>query len=402
MKEERIAVGEATVLILRHVAGNLDIRSGEEQDLWARTSDDVQVDAAGSEISLSCTGDCALTLPAGLDLQIDAVHGHAQIQDVAGAITGDSVKGHLQLRRIGPVQFRSVHGNLDAASVAGDLVIDNVGGDLRADGIHGQLTARVGGDLSVRNLDGAIQAAAGGDARLDFASLDAAEHSVSAGGDIVCRLPAGADASVRLQCGGRVHVQGPVGLQPEAPGILQFVLGDGEAALSLTAGGDIHFRTQPASDDEFAGGDAGARQEFARQTEEAAQQIAGQLEGQLSALARQLEAKLHEAGAGDEIAARVQEKVQSALRRAETNIANALRHVERQAQRAEERAARLEARQQRRQPAWPEPPARPGPRPAPVSQEQRMKVLHMLEQGKITVEQAEQLLSALGGKGAQS
>ncbi len=42
------------------------------------------------------------------------------------------------------------------------------------------------------------------------------------------------------------------------------------------------------------------------------------------------------------------------------------------------------------------------PAPDPVSPEQRMKVLHMLNQGKITVEQAEQLLAALGGKGTST
>ena len=54
----------------------------------------------------------------------------------------------------------------------------------------------------------------------------------------------------------------------------------------------------------------------------------------------------------------------------------------------------------RRQPAWPAPPAPPGPRPTPVTPEQRLRVLNMLNEGKITVEQAEQLLAALGGKGA--
>ncbi len=102
--------------------------------------------------------------------------------------------------------------------------------------------------------------------------------------------------------------------------------------------------------------------------EQAAQQITGQLEGQLVALARQLEAKLTESGAGDEIAARAGE-VQAAMRRAENNIANALRHVEKQAQRAEERAARMEARQMRGRPSWlnrlaPAPPIRSAPNSA--------------------------------------
>ncbi len=400
--QERIPVGEATVLILQHVAGHADIRAGEdgeEREIRVVAGDGLQIDASGNELSLSCPGACTLTMPASLDLRCVAIQGHAQIYGIAGAITGDTVDGRLLLRHTGPVKLRAVGGDLDADDVAGDLLVDKVGGDLRAIGVSGSLTGTAGGDITAGGLEGAVRASAGGDARLTFASLTQAEHSVRAGGDIVCRLPADADVAARLRCGGRVRVHGQIPLEPEAGGEIRFVLGDGAAALDLKAGGDIRVGFQVAPGEEI--GDAGIGQEFARQMEQAAQQITGQLEGQLVALARQLEAKLTESGAGDEIAARVQEKVQAAMRRAENNIANALRHVEKQAQRAEERAARMEARQMRGRPSWPEPPP-PPPRPEPVSPEQRMKVLHMLNQGKITVEQAEQLLAALGGKGTST
>jgi len=202
-----------------------------------------------------------------------------------------------------------------------------------------------------------------------------------------------------LQCGGRVYVQGPIALQPQAAGAAHFVLGEGEATVDLRAGGDIRVRARTGFDEVGADGDVGASEDFSWRIEQATQQIAAQLEGQLGVFARQIEERLIESGATEEIAARVQEKVQSALRRAETNIANALRHVEKQAQRAEERAARLEAHQMRRQTAWPAAPPPRGPRPAAVTPEQRMRVLNMLNDGKITVEQAEQLLAALAGKG---
>jgi hypothetical protein len=44
------------------------------------------------------------------------------------------------------------------------------------------------------------------------------------------------------------------------------------------------------------------------------------------------------------------------------------------------------------------PPTPPEPPREPVSDEERLAILRMLEQKKITVEQAEQLLAALTGK----
>ncbi len=419
MKQERIPLGEASAVALHNIAGSLDIHVAQERELWVRTSGDLQVDHAGDTITLSCTGDCTLTLPADIRVQWDNVRGHAHIQGVTAPITGNSISGHLQIHdtgpiqvqivsghlqadNTGPIQVHAVHGHLHARQVAGDLLADHVDGDLRADDVQGQVKAAAGGNLVLRNIDGAVQAEGGGDARLKFALAAETPYAIRAGGNILCRLPADTDAAVHLRCGGRIRVQGPIGLQPEAAGVLQFVLGEGAGSLDLTAGGDIRVFTQWAPGDDTLGDsplDDDMRQEFARQTEQAAQAIATQLEDQILSLARQLETKLNESGAGEEIAARVQEKVQTALRRAENNIANALRHVEKQAQRAENRAARAEARQQRHRPVWPEPPA---PRPAPVSPEQRMQVLRMLEEGKISVEQAEQLLAALGDKVAQA
>mgnify|MGYP003383801076 CR=1 FL=1 len=47
----------------------------------------------------------------------------------------------------------------------------------------------------------------------------------------------------------------------------------------------------------------------------------------------------------------------------------------------------------------PAPPVPPKPKRAPATDEERMMILRMVEQGKISVEQAEKLLAALtGGK----
>ena len=335
--EERIPVGEATVLILQHVAGHADIRAGEdgeEREIRVVAGDGLQIDASGNELSLSCPGACTLTMPADLDLRCrhsgprpDPWHRRRHHRRYGGRPS--------LLRHTGPVKLRAVGGDLDAESVAGDLIVDKVGGDLRAVDVSGAIAASAGGDITASGIEGALRASAGGDARLTFASLTRAEHSVRAGGDIVCRLPADADVAARLRCGGRVRVHGQIPLEPEAGGEIRFVLGDGAAALDLKAGGDIRAGFQYAPGEEI--GDAGIGQEFARQMEQAAQQITANWKAN-SSLARQLEAKLTESVQAMR-SRRVQEKVQAAMRRAENNIANALRHVEKQAQRAEERAA---------------------------------------------------------------
>jgi adenylyltransferase/sulfurtransferase len=134
-----------------------------------------------------------------------------------------------------------------------------------------------------------------------------------------------------------------------------------------------------------------------------------QMAAQMDALAHQLEARLAELGTSEDLAARIHEKVTRALQKAEEKIARALSDAERRARHAEERATRMEERHRRRGPMGrpmgpmgpaptpPQPPVPPRPKRAPVTDEERMQILRMVESGKLSIEQAEQLLKVLNG-----
>jgi hypothetical protein len=211
-----------------------------------------------------------------------------------------------------------------------------------------------------------------------------------------------------------------------ARGAYEFTLGNGDAEITLEARGNVLIagdgvRWQPFGT--FAGFsfemDEETRRQVADQASNAVQQATDQIAAQMDALAHQLEARLAEFGSSEDIAARIHEKVTRAMQKAEEKITRALAEADRRAREAEERAARMaereqtrgamraarmEERQQRRgsmrpAPMPPPPPPPPPPRPkrAPVTEEERMQVLRMVENGKISIEQAEQLLKALNG-----
>jgi hypothetical protein len=103
---------------------------------------------------------------------------------------------------------------------------------------------------------------------------------------------------------------------------------------------------------------------------------------------------------GQEASARAQEKMRRGQERLERKLAAAQRKSEQRADR------RFGAHRHSWSFTWPTPPTPPGaPRPPagasdqePVKDEERLAILRMLEQKKITLEQAEQLLAALEGK----
>ena len=91
---------------------------------------------------------------------------------------------------------------------------------------------------------------------------------------------------------------------------------------------------------------------------------------------------------------RAQEKIRRAQEKMNRKLEAARRRAEMKA-RAAERAAR-DRRRRPEPPTWVTSPTKPVSEP--VSDEERLMILQLLEQGKVTTDEAEQLLAALEGK----
>ena len=143
--------------------------------------------------------------------------------------------------------------------------------------------------------------------------------------------------------------------------------------------------------------------DFGMRAGELVQQVASQVEMRVQAATSQLDKKLTELANNDDLVLRIQDKVQAAMNLAEIKIAEAMGQAEQSIKEAQERASKTEAAQRRQQQAWkvstPPKPAKPASRP--VSDEERLVILGMVDAGKISVEQAEQLLQALRPKSAK-
>jgi hypothetical protein len=208
---------------------------------------------------------------------------------------------------------------------------------------------------------------------------------------------------VKLRCGDELRVRDLPVTGDWNRQSAEFTLGAGEGQIDLTAGGSIRL----IGDDDAGNPDeldmeletdfnAHFQQELGERAGELLQQVSEQMEVQVENLTRRLDERLAHVGNGEEIAAKLQQKLQVVIRRAEEKLAEAARRMEQQ-------AARDAARQERRTPQHiqvvpgipvpPQPPA--AAHRTPPSDEERMLILRMLEEGKITVEQAEKLLTAL-------
>jgi hypothetical protein len=243
--------------------------------------------------------------------------------------------------------------------VEGNINLDSVADDLALRGARGNVKVNVGEDVVVYlepKADGA--------------------YSITAGDDILLVLKPSVNVTLSMH-GDEIDVNWP-GVENQADVTERvLVLGDGSATITLNAGGDIRV-----TNDAEAGNSAEDFGNFAGMN-------------------------FDWSGFGDLISRQVERATGQAARRA----GEAARRAERLAAEAARRAERHAERHARRWKGnvkvgrwnWDfapgHPPTPPSPAPEPVAGEERMAILKMLAEKKITAEQAEQLLSALeGGK----
>jgi DUF4097 and DUF4098 domain-containing protein YvlB len=391
--------------------GSLKVQGGPGSAVrLSAESSDLEVGQEGDTIMATCSSDLQVELPYDASIQVQKVAGDMAVKHISGSSTLGIVDGDLSLSQVGPATVEMVSGDLSGRVVGGDLVVGDVSGDMSVRNVTGRLeVGRVGRDLGVRDIQGDASAEdVRSDIRLRTDFAPGKEYRFRAKGDIVVRVPASADAHFTLRSGGGdIRIKAPLEDRVEEEGQVTGRLGDGGASVVLEAGKDIVLVARDGEWGEFGAGmgvlgaEIGA--EFGAEFAGLAEEIAAQVEAQVEEMSAQLEHKL--AHLEVELAGMDRRAAEAAERAAEQARKQVERAAERVRRRAEKEAAR--ARRQAERARWkvgrpvaprpPRPPKPPVPEPAgePVSDQERLTILNMVAEGKITIEEAETLLEAL-------
>jgi hypothetical protein len=421
----------ANPIILIEVQGNLNLRGWDEQQINASCSnpDDLTMEPRGEEVFISCPDDLSLRVPAAAQVRILSLGGDANIKLLEGPLQAQSISGNLNLRAVAETRLEIVRGNLSAKDVSGDLALQEVSGNAVLRDIEGDLSGLVRGNLRLDDVDGDTSLKVNGNASLSLDPSPGNTYRIEADGSIFCRLPSDASLALNVPRANKILVRIPeAGLTSPVKPPFTLDLGDADADLILSAAGDVAINSLP-SDWFFEDLEVGIGEDFEQMAENLGEQITQQVESHLDMLSQQLEMGLGNlsrifgpSGIAPEKAEKMTQRAQEARERAHRKAQEKLQRAQEKMQRKLEaarrraemkaRAAERAARDRPHRPHTPHKPPRPqrppgfswagppgaGPADEPVSDEERMLILHMLEQGKISPEEAEQLLAALEGK----
>lgn len=357
-----IPVGPSPKITIEAVRGDLSIVGWEGEDVLIKgDEDEIRVSQDPEAVTVSSSDDLALRVPRAASLRILSVDGDMAIRGVSGGIDMQTVNGDLSLRDVGTVSIDSVSGDFSLRGAAGSLHIKSLSSDASVRAVIGDVNlTSVADDLVLHDVRGNLKASVGSDVVLYLDPQPGLAYNVTAGDDIMLVLPPQADATLTLS-GDEIDVELPGVEQVEAASERVITLGNGSASIQLRAGSDIRVSSESG---------AGERaEEF------------GNFAGMM----------FDWSGFGEEMSERIAGRVQAATRRAEQKAARAVRRAE-QKLRGNVSVGRWN---------WDiQPGSFPGaaiPPVEPVSEQERMAILKMLQEKKITSEQADRLLAALEG-----
>jgi hypothetical protein len=366
------------------------VTCGGDADVRGRARTGVRVESGGSPcrvapveggVEIACAGDCAVAMPAEGSLVVRDVGGDLHARELAGEVVVEDAGGSCHVRHVGALRASDVGGEARVRAVGGAVALHRIGGSAAVIDVAGPVELHgVAGDLLVRSAPGGLDARdIGGSVAIRSDFRAGADSRVEAGGDVTFRVPSSAGIRFVLPKGVDLSLGAGLEVVVENDGPV-VRLGDAATTVVVARAAGVTIRQGIEVDEEAA----------FDYTFTAGQEIGEQL----ADLSRELESQFAtlEATLSETISEQVRRRIARRLSNARRQVDAARRGVEYEVRRAGHGGS----------PAWPGEVA-PGSgqkrEAQPPTERERLMILEMLEQGVISVEEADDLLAALGEDG---
>jgi hypothetical protein len=423
MDERIFSTSMSPEVIIQNISGSLQVKGWERPQILVRAEpSDLTLVDKDDALEVSCLSDCSIRVPFGATIQTGQVYGEARFKLLEDTLSIKHVYGSLTLREVADATVEEVNGDLHVRQVNGDLAVKSTNGNAFLREMHGDcLLGSVNGNLDVKDVEGGVKAVVDGNIQLRLVQLGGLDYDLQAQGNIQCEIAREVDLSIKvISEGGVIRVRLPGNSQTLHQESLDLSLGKGTATMLLQAGGVVSISNLEGS---WQGGDEATKAEFIGLPDDfsdrISRQVQAQIESQMETMTRQMNEQLSRmssafdrGGISNEEADRIMEetrqKSEQAAAQAEEKMRRAQEKLERKLESHRRRAeAQTEAAHRRAQSSsrrgwhfeWSPQATPPPPPPKPAaSEEERLMILKMLEQKKLSLEEATQLLEALEGK----
>lgn len=368
MDIKRLNLGKTPHVQINRCDGDLEARGLSRQDIALESdASSFQVTAVQETAVIDeVDGDCAIRMPEHGHLRLGSVSGRLTVKGVLGTTEVEAIGGDCVARHIGSLRVGSIGGDIHLRHIDSPITLGAVGGSATLRDIGAPITlTHVGGSFWGRNLPAGLHIEQiDGDLALHTDFAPGSSFQFATGGDVLFRVPS--NANVRFKVSRQAAIQVDEGLTVIDEGQQKIiVLGTGAAEVQVSASANVRVQSDETCDME-----GGRTFTFDENVDAYLTDVSARIGAQMS----QIEARLNDLPDG--VRSRIERKLEVAQRKVESAL--------RDAEKAEGSARQAYCGQVVYAP----------PR-EPISEEERLAILRMLEKGTITVQEAENLLATL-------
>jgi hypothetical protein len=336
---------------------DLTIEGWSEPRVIIECDDEPKVGLLNQGITVAAEDDLCLRVPYNAKVEVVSAQADLVVRDIKSTVVIRQCSGDLTLRHCESADLGVLTGSLKAHDIGGNLKAQSIRGDAKLRHVLGTVELETGGDVRIEQPVSQAQIRAGGDASVAILPKPGTDNLISAKGDLRCYLPSGASVVIEGKAGGDTFQRYPsAGKESQSPSdnrSFPATFGKGEARLRLEADGDLWIGGWMDVDS------WGEWRELGHDMGQLGMEF-GMLAGEFG---RWVERNMHEKF--DEYDKRLRRKMEEAKFAAD-----------------------------RRRSSWNANPPRPQSAPG-AGESERLSILDMLQKGKITVDEAERLLSAI-------
>jgi hypothetical protein len=352
-----ISAGRMPKITIENIEGDLSLVGWDGDDILLKGEDEeMQFSQNGEMVNISCEDDLSLRVPKASSVFIKKIVGDASIRGVMGGIELKDIEGDLSIRDVDSVSIDTVQSDFSLRGAKGHLSIKSAHSDVSIRDVDGNVSLEsVADDLALRDVRGNVSANVAEDVVLYLNPQAGNVYSVNAGDDILLVMPPKANATLTLTAD-EIDVEWEGVVNDEDATTRVVTLGNGSAVVTLKAGGDIRVTNQADAGDtaEDFGNFAGIGMDWS--------------------------------GFGERISRQVAQVTRRTTRQAEEAARRATERVNRKVNVSSGRWNWDQSSKGVPMPSKPQ-----------ASEEERMSILKMLQEKKITAKEAEKLLAALEG-----
>jgi hypothetical protein len=358
-----ISAGRAPKILIESIDGDFSLVGWEGEEILLKGDDEeMQFNQNGEQVTVSCADDLSLRVPKAASVFVKTINGDASIRGVMGGIELNLIDGDLSIRDVNSVAIDTINSDFSLRGAKGHLTVKKAHSDVSIRDVNGNVALEsVADDLALRDVRGNVSANVAEDVVLYLNPQAGNVYSITAGDDILLVMPPKANATLTLNAD-EIDIDWKGVEQDDDVTSRVITLGDGSASITLNAGADIRVTNQSNAGDtaEDFGNFAGIGMDWS--------------------------------GFGD----RISRQMDQAMQRAQRKMDEAARRMERTVSDRSGRRGKVGVEVGRFN--WDfAPKGVPMPPKPQVSDEERLMILKMLQDKKITAEDAEKLLSSLEG-----